>query len=623
MAEGEYSLDMELTETTSSRDAALPGLALRTVRREVSALTHPGERWEERAQGRWIWQVRPEWTALLDTPDHPDWLNLQADPRARLIKTNDGRQVWRVAWGPRLVYVKVGRPQRRWARARQWLYGPDCAREAAVARYAAAHGVDCVVPIALGVAPLEGREPFSILITAGLPDARPLNEVWAGVGQDHPAIRQTRNQLIDAVAHLIARAHEERLEHADLHAGNILIEPTADGGFRALFVDLQNIRTGRPVTDERVVRNLAQLNQWFRQHAPLSDRIRFLYRYLLWRDQFGAGETTRQPLCGGRRELLAALDRAGADHARLLYRKRDRRCLRSGKYFARLPLADGWRAHVFLEAKHPVSGSRSASLRLTPEHWQNWLSDPPGWVRAVERRYVIKDSPSALIYRASLQVESAGPLDVICKYARPRNLLKRVQNLFRSSRPMWTWIRANMLLNRQIPTARPLAVLERRRWGWRQDTLIITEYLEHAHDLDALLTVRLRELDKPRQRRVKQQIISTLAGTLRRLHERGFVHRDLKAPNVMVQWQPDQEPLVWLVDLDGIRPVRRPRPAAEVRALGRLNVSLDKCRAVTRTDRLRFLIRYLARPGRPEPDWKPVWRQIERSTRRQRARRAD
>jgi hypothetical protein len=80
----------------------------------------------------------------------------------------------------------------------------------------------------------------------------------------------------------------------------------------------------------------------------------------------------------------------------------------------------------------------------------------------------------------------------------------------------------------------------------------------------------------------------------------------------MVQWDPraDEPPRVLLVDLDGLKRTRRPSLRHELRALARLNVSLDHCKRVTLTDRLRFLKRYRARPGHARRPWKPIWQQI-------------
>ena len=229
-----------------------------------------------------------------------------------------------------------------------------------------------------------------------------------------------------------------------------------------------------------------------------------------------------------------------------------------------------------------------------------------------------------MVCRARLPLDNGEPLEVVCKRAAPRGLFKRIRNSLRTSRAMLTWKRGNALLNRRIPTARPLAVLQKRRFGCLLDSLVITEYVEHARDLDTVLTVDMREMPDPRQRRLKTQIIESLVTLFRRLEDCSFTHRDLKAPNVIVQWQRQsrEPPRVTLVDLDGIRRARRTRHAARMRAVMRLNVSLDHCRRVTRTDRLRFLMRYLDRLGRPARQYKPIWRELAARSERKRRQRA-
>jgi serine/threonine protein kinase len=298
--------------------------------------------------------------------------------------------------------------------------------------------------------------------------------------------------------------------------------------------------------------------------------------------------------------------------------------MRTGRYFARLDLSGGWRAHVFLACKHPVEGSPASSMTFTQQQWKQWLHNPLRLVTPADRRWIIKESRTSVVCRGRLERDDGRSLDVICKRSLPRGGLKRILQLLRTSRPLLTWKRANALLHRQIPTARPLAVLERRRFGLLLDSLVVTEYLPHTQDLDTLLTVTLRVLPAAAQRTLKRQIGQSLCPLLHRLFERGFIHRDLKAPNLLVQWNPQspEPPGVLLVDLDGLRPCHRTGDQAELDALVRLNVSLDHCKRVTLTDRGRYLRDYLTRPGCPQPQWKPLWHtiaaacEIKRSARR-------
>jgi hypothetical protein len=101
------------------------------------------------------------------------------------------------------------------------------------------------------------------------------------------------------------------------------------------------------------------------------------------------------------------------------------------------------------------------------------------------------------------------------------------------------------------------------------------------------------------------------------LHGSGFDHRDLKFPNLLVSCRND-DPRVWLLDLDGMRAWRRLPDARAAQNLARINVSALAHGIASRTDRLRFLKSYLTghlSPGvsssrTSSADWKCWWRRI-------------
>lgn len=603
---------MSLANATSRRAEDLGNQPL--PRRSLASTETPVQ-WATRRYGAWIWTTRDDWMHRIHENGCPDWTDLPAESAATMVKLNDGRQVWRIQLGNDTVYAKLYQPPQGWSVLRRWLVGSDSARELRVAEYARLLQIRTVQPVASADASRVGSGPVSILLTLGLPDAVPLNEVWQQLDPKNPRTRNAKNLIVDQVARLIAHAHQNGFEHTDLHAGNILLDDCRRGDYQALFVDLHNIRVGRPVSDRAVIRNLAQFHQWFRLRATLTDRLRFLDRYLHWRNAYENSGSFGRRLDYSATGLRNALDKAIRAHANTLYAQRDRRTSRSGRYFTRIKLGSGWRGFAFLKCKQPMPGSSVSDMTFTAANWREWLADPLRWTQPDQTRYSIKKSASGTVSRCSLSVDG-NDVDVICKRSHPRTLYKRLKNLFRRSRALRTWELGNALLHRQIPTARPVAVVERRRLGMLLDSLIFTEYLEHAHDLDTVLTVELREIEAVRQQRIKRQIIAALATLIRSFHARGFVHRDLKAPNVMVQWDATagQPPRILLVDLDGISQKRSPRPQDWLRALSRLNVSLDHCRRVTLADRLRFLKACLVGPGNPDPEWREVWQQIARMT---------
>jgi hypothetical protein len=171
-----------------------------------------------------------------------------------------------------------------------------------------------------------------------------------------------------------------------------------------------------------------------------------------------------------------------------------------------------------------------------------------------------------------------------------------------------------MLLNRNLPVAQPLAVVERYLAGFiRLDSVAITDFVPDSADLETFLTRDVAALDPALQYRVKAGLIVCVVRMIKRFHDRGFAHRDFKAPNLLVNWEPpyDGEPTLTFIDMDGIKYVRRASDRQRQRAVARLCASLLACPACTPADRLRFLRQYLAGPGRTWTGWKDEWLAIQ------------
>ncbi len=529
-----------------------------------------------------------------------------------LIKHNARREVWRAALGGRVYYVKYyfARPWRdalnalvgRSAHRAEWASGLYAAR----ARLPAVSAIACTPRLQRMEASGQPGRWCAVLVTEGIEPVRPLSDYWLELMTDEDVERRRRDvhQLIERLAELIARAHQSGFEHRDMHAANILVQTVAPGRYQTLFVDLQSARRGRYVDDGAVVRNLAQLNQWFRKHSTTGDRLRFLRAYLRWRDEL-------EPACDfGRRlgldfgRLVRALARAARDHAGRLGVRRDHRTGRDGRYFARVRLGDGWRGAAMRTCKHPSSHSAASQLTLSREWWCSHFARPLQWFDPSVGESC-KNSHSAQVRRAVLDLPEAGHLPVIIKRPLARNWHRRLVQLLTVSRSRRAWSRGYALLNRDVPTARPLAVFE-RRWGpFVLDSLLVTEALPGALDLEQFLRRARAERTPAQWHALKRALLPLLVAHLRRLHERGFAHRDCKAGNILVVEHPALK-LLW-IDLDGIRFVGRPTQHQQWRALVRLHLSLAEVPGLTRTDRVRFLRAYLARFGVPRDAWRRAW----------------
>lgn len=523
----------------------------------------------------------------------------------RRVKANGARDVWQARIGAHDYFLKYYACSRWTDKLKSRLRGPACLTEWNGGVYALQAGVAAVRPAGFTPQLRYGGQACSLLVTEALAGAVPLNAFWQTLCSDTDARRRRADVaiLIEAVADLIACAHQSGFEHLDMHAENILVRTVGPRQYRAVFVDLQSARLGRPVTDAAVVRNLAQLNQWFRRNSPIGDRIRFLRSYFRWRNDYETAFAHARPLGLSFDGLVRALLQAARRHAERLWARRDRRAFRDGRYFARLRCGGGWRALAFVRCKHELAGSAVTRRALSATWWRTALINPLRWFGPGAK--LSKRSHSATVARVALS-HPEGALEVIAKRPLARNLMRGLRGLLPRSRSARGWRTGYALLNRDIAAARPLALLERRIGPLVLDSILLTEVVLGGRDLAETLRNPPPSSSGRAALRWKIALGDVLVTHLRRLHERGFVHRDCKAQNILICEAPLRA--VW-IDMDGIRR-RRPRPADQQRALARLEESLRDVPGLHRTDRVRFLKRYLSIWGAPSDAWRTALRSI-------------
>lgn len=437
---------------------------------------------------------------------------------------------------------------------------------------------------------------------------------------NYPAIRAATVEL----ARHIGRMHACGVIHRDLHCGNILVrvplrhnglndnsedEGGSDSSFAGLVItDLHRMRYRRHLSRRSKAANLAQLYQDRRYWLSRTEQLRFLKHYL---QASRASGNLR-----GWVELIEMLARA---HRRRLNAQRDRRIFKTNRYFASISVS-GYRGHVVLASKRYVPGSLAYHHVFTVEDWQKVLDKPESLFTGDDVE-VVKDSASSLVVRRTIRLGDVD-LQVFIKRARRKRFVRLFFDLFRRSRALRAFYLGHALLGRHIYTALPLAAIERRRWGFLTDSILITEQVEGLH-LNKFLNRYLRNsnneevsvnLPESARKRLAQQVLWQLGRLLRRLHEERFAHRDLKTSNVLVHWSGPTAgaPQLVLVDLDGVSRVLRVTARRQFRGLMRLNVSLLECPVVNHAGRLRMLLGYLRRPGVGRINFKPYWRVLER-----------
>ena len=135
-----------------------------------------------------------------------------------------------------------------------------------------------------------------------------------------------------------------------------------------------------------------------------------------------------------------------------------------------------------------------------------------------------------------------------------------------------------------VSVPEPVAVLADRAAGPFYRLTVVSREIEGGADLLSLA----ERLDP----KAKGDLLRRVADEMRRLHEAGIYHSDLTLKNILVSG-----PSVYILDLDKARLPGRREPALDVANLSRLNRSVEKLFGgrgpITRTDKLRFLRRYL------------------------------
>lgn len=287
----------------------------------------------------------------------------------RLVKTGAGRRVYAGEWGDERVVVKTYESH-RWAdRIRARIQGSHAEREWHLLRECQSRGIP--VPAALAHGRSTKGRPRSALIMREIPDAVPLVEAWSrAMSPNSSASHRTAINLVDRVAYLLARAHQQGFAHPDGHPRNILIDFGKEGETPdAHYVDVYggSLHSRGPISRPARVTALAQLDQFFFDKAPQSIRFRFLRRY-----RFHAGSRVGDQVDPTQRGLphmkkaqriqllreaqkgidgawLRDVEYARKQIAARLARHRDRRLQKDGKYFATIRMAGGWKGQVVLQ----------------------------------------------------------------------------------------------------------------------------------------------------------------------------------------------------------------------------------------------------------------------------------
>jgi tRNA A-37 threonylcarbamoyl transferase component Bud32 len=213
-----------------------------------------------------------------------------------------------------------------------------------------------------------------------------------------------------------------------------------------------------------------------------------------------------------------------------------------------------------------VGGLRWLTRGVSPELLEI-LEDPEAFLRDPTR--FIKSSRVVTLARARP--------GFVLRRLNYGKLLHRLRDAVRPSRAVRVLFAAAWLARAGIPTPQAFAAAEVRTLRWPRRAYVVTEEVAGARTLGSLFNAGL-------------PIPPGLPELIARLHDHKLQHLDLKWTNILF----DARGSPWLIDLDGVRRVRR---VDDARAAGDL-FSLARCFAkhpqVLKWQGSRFLRRYCA-----------------------------
>ena len=228
---------------------------------------------------------------------------------------------------------------------------------------------------------------------------------------------------------------------------------------------------------------------------------------------------------------------------RALARRFDRSVFRENEHFGRLSLG-AWRGVFTRRSPHPLRWSAASQSRVRRADWERAWRVLLGQIDS-DALELIKRDDSGDVLRAQVVLDGR-PIDAIVKRPRRKRWHQPLIDLGRRSRAARTWHKTWQMLVRDVPTEFPMLLMERSRFGYTVDSVLVFERVPGvtlaAADLDALAADARRELFRRAGRLMRT--IDDLGG---------FTHSDAKSTNWIVFADPVRGPTPVLIDLYGIR----------------------------------------------------------------------
>jgi tRNA A-37 threonylcarbamoyl transferase component Bud32 len=314
-------------------------------------------------------------------------------------------------------------------------------------------------------------------------------------------------ELSKQVREIVHQLVRNKLGHEDLHLGNFLRH---EG--KLYLLDGYAVRRGMRAKD---IYRLAHSAALF---GTRTDLMR------AWKLLVGGRMPRRNPMSAGLRREYVKRIRGGS------------------RYVGRFESGE-WSGLFFRSTKFPKRWSDASRLHVERTDWEREF---PRLLERLDKDQleILKRSPSGDVLADNLTVGGTA-LPVIVKRPRRRYWYRYLNEIGRGSRAWRAWIKAWSLILRNLPTAWPLLVVEKRKLGYVTDSVIVFERVPGP---------TLRRVNLDALGACQRDMLFRRAGRiLRVIDETGLSHFDAKASNWIVR--PDEKlgPFPVMIDPDAVR----------------------------------------------------------------------
>ncbi len=355
-------------------------------------------------------------------------------------------------------------------------------------------------------------------------------------------------KTIHQLASTVWKFQDAGLYHQDLHAGNFLWQ---DESF--FLTDLHRSRMVRHLSEKQKRWNLAHLFHSLRSAWGEGEQLQFLSYY----EEENVSESQKREILF--QKIYPVMSRL----QKRQWRSRTKRCLKESTDFS----------------VHTEKGARYFHRRDFPVDFLKKLLE--------KHRDLVRKNSSSLIKNAPEVVvsilENRGK--TIClKQFRYSGFLDRLKEHFRHSKGMKSWLAANGMIARGLPSLKPLALFERKNRLGLKESVLFMEALPENQEMDRYILKGFANVSR------KRRFLQAFARWLGQVHAMGVYHKDMKTCNLLVSERGE----TWnfhLLDFEDISTEEKIDQKKLFRNFLQLNTSTPKL--MSRSDRFRFFKEYL------------------------------